>query len=262
MLFLIYGIGHSQSNKKVLLNINLGISASNFYNTEIFRVDIDGFSHPIDEKFSNNFLWGFAHNFGIEYFISNRLSINCNLGYQKMGIDVHNVTIKESQENNYWSERKYEININNHYLVLPITLKTYLNKKNTIFIEPGFYTALLILSKYKITDHRTYQNGDLEPSWEYYNLYWTDRSGHTSSIDFGMSFGIGCKIPINKIINLSSKINMNLGLVNLDALYNNEVIQDGVFPDSPKKMNDYYGFNSSSKNINFNLLFGIDFKLN
>jgi len=28
---------------------------------------------------------------------------------------------------------------------------------------------------------------------------------------------------------------MNLGLVNLDALYNNEVIQDGVFPDSPKK---------------------------
>ncbi len=54
---------------------------------------------------------------------------------------------------------------------------------------------------------------------------------------------------------------MNLGLVNLDALYNNEVIQDGVFPDSPKKMNDYYGFNSSSKNINFNLLFGIDFKL-
>jgi len=65
MLFLIYGIGHSQSNKKVLLNINLGISASNFYNTEIFRVDIDGFSHPIDEKvFQTNFPFGgFASQF-------------------------------------------------------------------------------------------------------------------------------------------------------------------------------------------------------
>ena len=255
---------YGQDNNSLLFNFNIGPSMSNFANRDpVYRIDKNDLYRPINTSLIKDALWGITLNVGIEYYFNDKLSINSGLAYEKKGISINYDSTYISESNDYRSELSFEKKIKNHYIIIPLTIRGYFFHENSFFLEAGFYGGIMLLSELYVKQVLTRQFENQDPLIDFYEYTGNGDKGHTTKLDFGISFGAGYKKDLSEKLSLISNIKLNIGLRKIDALNNNEVIYNPSGTNLiGKTIKDYYGLNSNARNINFTLTFGIAYKIN
>lgn len=253
-----------QEKENLLINFNIGPSMSNFVNrAPVYRIDGNGLYRPINTSFIGDGLWGITLNIGIEYYLSDRLSINSGLAYEQKGIFINYDSTFTSENGDYKAEITFEKKIANHYLTIPLTVKKYFFKEKSLYLEAGFYSGIFLFSRLSTKEISTSQFSNENPMIATYNYVGSGEKGHTSKFDFGVSFGAGYKKVLTDKLSLVSSIKLNIGLHKIDALNSNEVVYRPSGTDLiGKTIYDYYGLNSNARNTNITLTFGITYELN
>ncbi len=228
ILFLGYKIVLAQTapqkpaDKKGLkrLNVSVGTTFSNFISSEdshlIYAHDYSSGYYVISDYDTDTFediKTGFAFSLGFEYFLKNNVSLNMGLSYEERGIDL-SVNKKEVNKRGVKSTIRHTLDVSNHYLILPISLRHYF-KNNKFYLQGGIYTGWLLDSDVKIYDYHlfTYPNSD-------YSIYESTFDGkgqdYTKDFDFGLLFGLGFSQKISKNLFFNADIMMSFGLLNID----------------------------------------------
>ena len=203
-----------------------------------------------ETNFINDIRTGSSIGVGLEYFISNKMSINAIVESSQRGIDLDYSNANETAN----------IKISNNYLVIPISLKKYLNNKS--FIEGGLYTGFLMKSEI------------FSYEWqETTNSYFSSKSGFidenkefTSQFDSGLKVGFGKVWKTDNVL-ASIKLTYSLGLIRLDGEYDRRAIGNGSgsinFTETEQvPSEDYFGMNNSSVNSVIELTLSLGFPSN
>lgn len=282
----------AQENDKgnIVVGISIGPNFANFINSEaphkinMFGSDI----RPIltdaseltksvaytDYKVSllKDVLTGISMGIQLEYFIKKNLSIQSGIYYESKGINLNysNRTVISTTPGDIASEsldEKYKIKFNNNYLTIPILFRKYLSKKQHVFFEGGIYTGYLISSKITVQNKKTVSDATRVLSQYTFeiNNHKDIKKEYTHIFDFGFSAGAGFIKSISEKFIFKTEMLLNFGMAKLDSKYNNEYLVEPVsMPGtnySKVLSTNYFGLNSNSKNINFNLTIGLGYKI-
>lgn len=256
---------YGQGSKNFQISINVGPSMSNFVNrAQVYRITAENQFKPIKTSLTREALFGITASVGLEYYITNQLSINSGLAFEKKGISIHYDSVYNSSTSDYRSEVTYKNKITNYYFVIPLTLRKYFFKGNSLFVEAGLYGGILRISSLSMSDHIIRYHPNETPWYSYYSYKGTGIDDHTQKFDFGLTFGTGFKKSIGKKLWLTSGLKLNFGLCKIDALYDNERVfkPSGVDLNGGVSIKNYYGINSSARNLNMTLTVGLAYSLN
>lgn len=276
-----------ETNKgKIILSYSMGPSFANFINCEApHKLYLFGSDHTYAIMSSNeltnspaytdyrtslyeDIMIGISTGIKLEYFIKDQFSIVTGISYESKGIDLEysntkfgNITADRVLDKNL------EIRIKNKYLTLPILFKRNLTKKKNIFLEGGVYFGYLISSRINFLNEETISDDSGVISE---NSFWIDnkrdsKKEYTNKFDFGFTLGTGYIAKLSENISLKTEMLMNIGMIKLDAKYNNEY---SVNPVSSMNMTtvavrstNYFGLNSKSKNLNLAFVIGLGYKI-
>ena len=193
ILLLIIGILLSTTifaQDNIKIGINAGATYSKFRGNEIIE--------NTDSKF--DFLFGVS----VEKNLKEDLSIKTNLNYERKSFSNERIVFDEDGSR----IGQTEIITTFNYLSLPVLIKYNFGVTRQFFINGGPYFGFLLNTKSKTEgfpdDDSTYLN---------------------KKIDVGISLGIGKKIQLNNMNDLSIELRNNLGLINISDV---EVFQDGT----------------------------------
>lgn len=282
----------AQENDKgnIVVGFLIGPSFANFINSEaphkihIFGSDIRPILTDASELTKSvaytdykvgllkDVLTGISMGIQIEYFIKKNLSIQSGIYYESKGINLNysnrkilNTTLGDIASESL--DEKCKIKFTNNYLTIPILLRKYLSKKQHIFFEGGIYTGYLISSKITFLNKKTVSDATRvlsQYTFEINNQKDTKKE-YTHIFDFGFSAGVGFIKNISKKLIFKTEMLLNFGMAKLDSKYNNEYLVEPVSIPGPNHdlviSTNYYGLNSNSKNINFNLTLGLGYKI-
>lgn len=169
----------------------------------------------------------FAYSGGLsfQYFFTKTVSLRTNISYERKGF-----SIKEKASDQYGNpvgEMIFHSDFN--YLTIPILARLTLGKKVKLFGNIGPYIGYLL------------KQTDVTEAYAEFPKSEVDNTDNYNKTDFGISAGLGTKIPIGDKLIFSLEIRDNLGLTNISSI---PVINDG-----------------SIKTNTTNLLIGIGYKL-
>lgn len=276
-----------ETNKgKIILSFSIGPSFANFKNGEApHKLYLFGSDHTqaimssneltnspayTDYKTSLNedILIGISTGIKLEYFIKDQFNIVTGISYESKGIDLEYSNTKFGYiAADRVLDKNLEIRIINKYLTLPILLKRNLTKNKNIFLEGGVYIGYLISSRINFLNEETISDDSGVISK---NSFWIDnkrdsKKEYTNKFDFGFTFGTGYITKLSENLLLKTEMLMNIGMIKLDAKYNNEYT---VTPVASMNMTtvavrstNYFGLNSKSKNLNLAFVIGLGYKI-
>ena len=138
---------------------------------------------------------GFNVGFAADFYFSDRWSIKGKLIYDQKGWDNDVITDLDTGNT-------YDTNYNLNYLTVPVMANWHFGKKRNWYLDFGPYVGFLMSAE------DTRFGADVK---EYFN-----------STDFGLSYGIGVKIPLNNKVKLSLEYEEQTGFSNVfkNATYN------------------------------------------
>ena len=292
MILFIANFLFAQENDKgnIVVGFSIGPSFANFTNSEaphkihLFGSDIRPILTDASELTKSvaytdyktglfkDVLTGLSMGIQLEFFIKKNLSIQSGIYFESKGINLNysNRKILNTTPGDIASEsldEKYKIKFINNYLTIPILFRKYLSKKQHIFFEGGVYTGYLISSKITYLNKKTVSDATRVLSQYTFeiNNQKDSKKEYTHLFDFGFSAGAGFIKNISEKLIFKTEILLNFGMAKLDSKYNNEYLVESV--SLPGSNNDkvistnYFGLNSNSKNINFNLTLGLGYKI-
>lgn len=227
---------------------------------------------------------GFAARLGFEYYLHKDLSLILSVGYEDKGINlkdhkqeshvyVHttppgSLPIPPPPTDIAYYDEIFEVKIENQYLTLPFSLRKYFSKHH-FYIQGGFYTGWLLKSQvYTYNRKHNYI-----PDYDFYGYDFTSgidntidkQKEFTTHFDFGVSAGIGFTHKLTKKLIFNSDLVLNLGLRKIDRKYNNEYSEEHAPALSSYstllRSTNYYGLNSSAKNISATFTIGLGYTL-
>lgn len=110
------------------------------------------------------------------------------------------------------------ITLSYHYLEFPVLLQYvfFKNKKIQPFANFGFVPALLIFGTEKTYSKSKNKDGEIDKvkNIEHYSIFKGYNESFTPPMDFGLVFGIGIDIKINKIyINVGAKAHLGMARI-------------------------------------------------
>ena len=142
-----------------------------------------------------------SYTFGItyQYSFSESFSFFTALDYEHKGSAYKIPLTGENSD----PEDEYVAYTNYNYLVLPILARFSFGNQNNLFCNVGPYVGYLMKVTAIVED-------------KVYNHYMEfDATDQSYKYDFGISVGLGAKIPINSKIAFKFEVRNNLGLVNI-----------------------------------------------
>ncbi len=281
----IYAQGIQKGEMK--FGISLGPAMSNLLNSEaphkinIYGSDLrpvlvtsdDQTKSPAYSNYKtslvNDVLYSLSASFDFEYALDDNLCLVSGIAYQQKGIDLK---YSETIENYRWPGTEmheiYNLNIKNHYLVIPFTLKKYIFKDKNLFVAGGIYTGYLLASKIDNYHQKVeWLENELVSNYIFeIDQFKDSKKEYTNRFDFGVSFGTGYDRKITNRLELKTNLICNLGLRKVDRKYNNNYYitpapQGTNFSSYLLRSTNYYGLNSKSKNINLVFRFGLAYRI-
>ena len=123
-----------------------------------------------------------------EYYFSNRWGIKGKLIYDQKGWDNDYITNLDTGET-------YDTDVNLNYLTIPIMANWHFGSKRNWYLNFGVYTGMLLNAS--------------ETTFE------TDLKEAFSSVDFGLTLGIGVKIPVSNKVKISLEYDDQSGLFDI-----------------------------------------------
>jgi hypothetical protein len=285
----IYGILNSQENKKgdIIIGFSIGPSFSNFVNSEaphklnIFGSDVSPVSftssdltqHPAYADYSTglfkDILTGVSAGFQLEYFLSDRFSLQSGLYVESKGIHLdYSKYSPDYGAPGRILDQTFQVKIHNYYLTLPVMLRTYFFSKRNIYVEMGLYAGYLFSSEVNYYNHKKISNDQgivSDYSFRFDNFSDPEKK-YTRTLDAGFSLGAGYIKRITDKWTINAGFRMNMGLLKVDSKYNNDysvtIVPSGTNLNSYLvHATNYYGLNSYAKNINFILRVGVGYKI-
>ena len=289
-------VAQGNESKVKIVKIHIGPSASNFINAEApHKTFILSENHEVlimsdkdltinyDSHLFKDLRFNLAVGIGFEYYLKDDLSIYAALNYEGKGINLHSMSKVATQSDSYGDYPKYEevraenhsIEIDNNYLVLPITLRKYLNSQNTFYLQGGMYWGYLLKSEVDILLQKWQQERIVSAglvtkissnNFNEFHMEGEDEDkNYTSNVDYGLSIGTGINYPLSNRFYFNADLLINVGLRSIDKQNNNEYWES----DTPRATGyyktihsaNYYGLNSNAKNINAVITFGIGFRI-
>jgi len=164
---------------------------------------------------------GYSAGLFLQYDLSNRFAIKAIPSFERKG----NVTSFIVTSNMGQVLETHNLFVDFDYLVLPVLLNFYLDKKNHFFVNVGPYLGYLLQSKVSVKEFIENINDIPSLTME-------------EDIDYGISAGIGGNITLTEKYNLAIAIRRNEGLQDF-------------------RLNNYF----ETRNRTFNLLFTFVYKL-
>jgi opacity protein-like surface antigen len=149
---------------------------------------------------------GFSSGFSLEYFISKQFSFRTSLNYERKGARVKLIVIDDDVDMG-----THILYFNYDYLTLPLLASFSTNGKSRLYFNAGPYLGYLLSQK------NIYNTGLKKTE---------DNTDNTKKIDFGLTFGLGLKIPLGNKLLLDLGLNDNFGLINVQketAVYNSSI---------------------------------------
>jgi hypothetical protein len=281
-------IGQQQISSRLSYGLFTGLSLSNYYsiqtpnkyfiNTGEHYIPLENnvigqnVSKPYDYyNYSNDFLpkTKFGGNIGISimYQLNGSYSFITGLTYEQKGIDHIESTTKPETVNSFTGiiavieNDKLSNHITSDYVIVPLRIRR--EYVSGYFWEVGGYLGFLQSSvrSLKIEHQRSLYD---QPSIIINNNRIEDvgKAINTSKIDFGLTLSNGLKLRINDYISFVCSSILNIGLKKLDGKYTNEYVEfqnDKFGYTHFLKKNNYYGYNSYSKNINLLINIGLEY---
>lgn len=169
ILFSIISFGQKYKKGVVEYGVNLGYNMSSIGNN----------ANDISEEGS-----GFNVGLAADYFFSDRWSIKGKLIYDQKGWDNGFIDISSFDPVNPVTRYRTDFNLN--YLTVPVMANWHFGKKRNFYLNFGPYVGFLLSA-----DETTF-NTNLQ---EFFN-----------STDFGISMGIGVKIPLSDKLKISFEL--------------------------------------------------------
>ncbi len=169
VLFSLTSFGQKNKKGDFECGFNLGYNMS----------DIGNNANDISEEGS-----GINVGLAADYFFSDRWSIKGKLIYDQKGWDNGFIDILSFDPANPLTRYRTDFNLN--YLTVPVMANWHFGKKRNFYLDFGPYVGFLLSA-----DETTFNNN----VDEYFN-----------SIDFGISFGIGVKIPVSDKLKISFEL--------------------------------------------------------
>ncbi len=280
-----------QNERLKLLNVHIGVGASNFINAEaphkIISVNDDyyllqGSGEPelnYETNFFDDVKYSFVGGLSFEYYLKRDVSLVATLNYESKGIDIQ-YKYKESQletEPMWVVEEDYSFDVSNHYISLPLSVRKYLNSSHTFYVQGGCYLAYLLQSTVAINMEGSYKSSITNTLFELTNVE-SQNSNYgielneddfdkklTSSFDFGLVLGTGFNYPFSDQFYINADLSLCIGLKDIDKVNDNDYSEvemplSSGYGTSIRSAN-YYGLNSNAKNISGALTVGIGFRL-
>jgi hypothetical protein len=143
-----------------------------------------------------------SYAFGItyQYRFSERVSFCAELDYEHKGSAYKIPLTGENSD----PDDAIVAHTNYNYLILPILARFSFGNQHNLFCNAGPYVGYLM----KV--HAIVEDEDSNNYFEEFDV--TDQS---YTYDFGISVGLGAKIPVNRKIAFKFEVRNNLGLVNI-----------------------------------------------
>jgi len=184
LLFITY-TGYSQDFNKHEIGFEGGAGVSFLRGLE----NIEEYQDP---------MLSYAVGVSYQFSFSESFSFFSALDYERKG-SVVNVTATDQSGNKIG---ELVVHTNYDYLVLPLLARYSFGNQIKMYINAGPYVGYL-LRVTSVTDEN-----DIVPHTE------LDLTGDSYKYDFGISAGLGAKIPINNKMAFKVEVRNNLGLVN------------------------------------------------
>lgn len=173
---------------------------------------------------NNDLSFGFSSGLSFQYNFPKLISIRTNISFERKGFTTQGSATDQN------GNQIGEITVHSYfdYLTIPILGRLTFGKKINFFVNAGPYIGYLI------------KQTNVTEAFSEYPKTETDNTDKFKRIDFGVTTGLGARIPIKSKIFLSIEIRNNLGLTNISSL---PVVNDG-----------------SIKTNSTNVLFGIEYR--
>lgn len=191
LIALITDLAYSQeekTNNETKFGINGGISYSKFRGNDLIK--------------KSNADLGLLFGISFEYYLNEDFSIKANLNFENKSISNDDIYFADD----YILETKAKAS--HKYIVLPIMAKYNFGKNKNFFVNGGPFIGYLLKVTSKTSGY---------PDSDFSDLF--------KKTDFGLSIGIGTKIPLNEKSNLNIEVRENLGLSNISDV---PVYDDGT----------------------------------
>jgi hypothetical protein len=283
-------------NKKCILGFSIGPNFSNLINSEaphkyyIYGYSFDGSKTVIllgtketspayidyETGFFKDMLIGVNAGITMEYKFNGRFSLSSGLRFETRGINLRYSNVKDGviivQSPLYLGfvgeiHEELRITVQNNYLILPVYIKYYFNKRRNLYFKGGIYSSYLLASKHShLIEKRGFNDGIEEFKFSFSLENDKDKEKeYTSHFDVGISLGAGYSKKISNKLIFDIDILATFGFVKVDRKFDN-YYDEYSFPSGSGfftviTSENYYGLNSNARNLVLSVLFGIGYLL-
>jgi hypothetical protein len=196
--------------------------------------------------------------------------IQIELNIEQKGFQLNSQIPKPINNPNYQGQTEDIVkrNVNNSYLVVPVSIGKYFGKNKRFYYEFGVFGAYLMASKFKAYTARSIEYTDIQSGDNYSDLSYIEINSNGEKlaqmhnrIDAGVLGGLGYTFNIDNKTQIIANFRTNVSVLKLGK-FNNE-FETYPFPTNTgfgylvSNRNYMYGMNSQARNINFSLSFGI-----
>jgi hypothetical protein len=147
--------------------------------------------------------FSFSGGFSYQYRISDLLSLQTNLSFERKGLGAEDDVFDESGEVNGKVISRFHLN----YLTVPVMCRVTFGEKIKFFANAGPYAGVLLSQR---TIRENTREADSRKESNDIEIY--DR------MDYGVSSGVGINFQILQDLMLGFELRNNLGLVNISPL--------------------------------------------
>ena len=158
----------------------------------------------------------FSAGLSVEYFICKHLSVKSGLAYERKGAQTYRYPMDDVIDG-YWPPNNMDKKMNFDYLTIPILGSFSTKGKIKFYMDAGIFLGFLVSQKDLIAaDGSNPERID-------------DNYATVRKLDFGLSLGLGLKIPLSNKLLLDFGLCNNTGLININKTYlsNDEVLRTG-----------------------------------
>lgn len=150
--------------------------------------------------------YSFSAGLSVEYFVCKHLSIKSGLAYERKGAQTYRYPMDDIIDG-YWPPNNMDKKMNFDYLTLPILGSFSTKGKIKFYMDAGIFLGFLVSQKDIIAADGS--NPELIN-----NNYAAVRK-----LDFGLSLGLGLRMPLTKKLLLDFGLCNNTGLINVNKTY-------------------------------------------
>jgi hypothetical protein len=245
--------------QNMTLGLRSGISFSNFHShyspgeiPEVELTSVDPNKPPVmggpgsssqsylyETNFASDTRIGLYSFIIVDWKIKKKLSVETGVGYSQKGIHMQyhwSSSITKADGNTVNTSYDFNRNLRLDYLVIPLTFRQVLDKRERFYVLGGIYNSLavkLLIKESLVATHKqTFDtNGSLIESSD--SKIWTT-AGKANVFDSGLVIGAGVNWPLSEKLFLGIDLRGAVGIINVPAKFQEHGFQ---------------GFSSTTKNI-------------